>query len=246
MCAFLKWDSWPVTSEDFDLLPRPRQRRHDRRGLHERPVQAGPMPRPRTSVTRTRDRRRTTASAIDRYSAVDDAALRPLRRRRVEPAVRGTPRAASSSRPRLRRRSPSGPTAGRRARRSRSAHRARRSTAGQSRTWLRRTASRPSTYGNAGAACGQSGFLGTSASSPQVAGAAAILLGRRPALTVGGLEARARADVVRLGSRPLRPRQRGRLGPAPALDVPTPRRARSSSRRPGRDCSRWTTTAVRS
>ena len=38
-----------------------------------------------------------------------------------------------------------------------------------------------STYGSAGATCGQSGFLGTSASSPQVAGAAAVLLDRGPA-----------------------------------------------------------------
>jgi Subtilase family/Domain of unknown function DUF11/Fibronectin type III domain/WD40-like Beta Propeller Repeat len=45
------------------------------------------------------------------------------------------------------------------------------------------------TYGGAGATCGQTGFLGTSASSPQVAGAAAVLLGRYPTLSPAGLEA---------------------------------------------------------
>ncbi len=37
--------------------------------------------------------------------------------------------------------------------------------------------------------CGTSGFTGTSASSPQVAGAAAVVLGRSPTLSVDGLEA---------------------------------------------------------
>jgi hypothetical protein len=59
------------------------------------------------------------------------------------------------------------------------------------------------TYGNSGATCGQSGFLGTSASTPQVAGAAAILLGRDPSLTAAGLEAALEqtsfsSDVARL------------------------------------------------
>jgi Subtilase family/PASTA domain/Divergent InlB B-repeat domain/Fibronectin type III domain/WD40-like Beta Propeller Repeat len=46
------------------------------------------------------------------------------------------------------------------------------------------------TYGDfaSNPGCGASGFAGTSASSAQVAGAAAVLLGRTPTLTVAGLE----------------------------------------------------------
>src|SRR5262249_24108654 len=43
------------------------------------------------------------------------------------------------------------------------------------------------TYGSSTGRC-SSGFAGTSASAPQVAGAAAILMGRDPTLTMAGLE----------------------------------------------------------
>ena len=142
-CAYLKWDAWPVTSEDFDLVPRagrattPRSspRLHDQSGGPAAPTES--LCYTNTGATQT------FGLGIVRYSASTLAEVRPVLRRQPRASSSRPPPAAWPTRPRRRPHSRSAPTAGRRARSSPSAPRARRSTAGSSPTCSRRTVSRP-------------------------------------------------------------------------------------------------------
>ena len=188
MCAFLKWDSWPVTSEDFDLFL---VRVSDNTIVDDstNDQSSGPDAPTEDLCYTNPGPTQSYGVGIDRYSAVTtprfDLFVVGGSSLQYANAAGSIVEPASS---------PSALAVGCRLladgpRRSPSARTDRRSTAGSKPDLVAPDGVSTVTYGNAGAACGQSGFLGTSASSPQVAGAAAILLGRRPTLTVGGLEA---------------------------------------------------------
>ena len=170
-----------------------------RRWSPARPT-TSPAPRTRrrrSSVTTTHGPTRNFGIAIYRYSATATPALRPLRLRRRLAPVPGRRRQHDRARDVARRCWPSARTAGApittRARSSSTAPAARRSTAGSKPDLTAPDATSSSVYGANTGSC-TSGFNGTSAATPHVAGAAALLLQRTPTLTPAGRRGRARGD----------------------------------------------------
>jgi hypothetical protein len=198
-CALLKWDGWPVTTDDYDLLVRRvsdgvtvATSANDQAGGRV-PGDSADVPSPpveEACFTNTSGAEATYAVSILRYSASDDLLLDlfltgagpiddPITQSVTEPASSAAALAVGAEcwqTGNLEWYSSRGPTIDGRTKPDIAAF-----DSVSSVTYGAATA------GDAG--CGASGFTGTSAASPQVAGAAALLLQRSPSSTPAELTA---------------------------------------------------------
>ena len=90
VCAFLKWDGWPVTSEDFDLYLVRDERQLGRRRLGSTTSPAGPdAPTEDLCYTNTGAQRRTSGSGSSATAPPTTPRFDLYVRRRLEPPVLG-------------------------------------------------------------------------------------------------------------------------------------------------------------
>ena len=197
VCAYLKWDAWPTTAVDYDLLLQTAAGEALRRLCSPQTGGAAARPRPSASSpagrhVRARDPRpagRRTLRldvlliATARGTLQHQMAAGSLARARVRPAgARSTVAICwqTGSLPRTARRD--------------------RAIGGGLKPDLAGFDSVSSATYGAFTACEKSGFSGTSAAAPHIAGAAALLKQRHPSFGPAELQARLEATAADLGA----------------------------------------------